>query len=47
MVDTEGPIEVASPGNEWGENRKWNLVVRELAQYDVVAGTLQETKWFG
>ena len=31
MVDTEGPIEVASRGNEWGEDRKVDLVVRELA----------------
>ena len=23
------------------------MVVRELARYDVVAGALQETKWFG
>ena len=27
--------------------RKVDLVVRELARYDVVAGALQETKWFG
>ena len=47
MGDTEGPIEVASRGNEWGEERKVDLVVRELAQYDVVAGALQKTKWFG
>ena len=47
MVDTEGLIEVASRGKERGEDRKVDLVVRELARYDVVAGTLQETKWFG
>ena len=42
MVGTEAPIEVASPGNEWGEDRKWDLVVRELVQYGVVVGALQE-----
>ena len=31
MVDTEGPIEVASRGSEWGEYRKVDFVVRELA----------------
>ena len=46
-MDREGPIEVASRGEEWGEDRKVDLVVRELARYDVVAGALQETKWFG
>ena len=47
MVDTEGPIEVASQRNERGEDRKVDLVVGELARYDVVIGALQETKWFG
>ena len=46
MVDTKGPIEVASWGNEWGEDRKVDLVVKEFARYDAVAGALQETKWF-
>ena len=47
MVDTEGPIEVASQRNERGEDRKVDLVVSELARYDVMIGALQETKWFG
>ena len=47
MVDTEGPIEVASQWNERGEDRKVDLVVGKLARYDVVIGTLQETKCFG
>ena len=47
MVDTEGPIEVASRGKEWGEDRKVDWVVSELARYEVLAGALQETKWFG
>ena len=33
MVDTEGPIEVASQRNERGEDRKVDLVVGELARY--------------
>ena len=47
MVDTEGPIEVASQWNERGEDRKVDLVVGKLARYGVVIGALQETKWFG
>ena len=43
----EASIEVASPGIERGEDRKWELVVRELARYDVVVGALQEPKCFG
>ena len=42
---TQCPFEVHvdSWGNEWGGDRMVDLVVRELAQYDVVAGALQET----
>ena len=47
MVDTEGPIEVASQRNEQREDRKVDLVVGELARYDLVIGALQVTKWFG
>ena len=47
MVGTEGPIEVASQRNVRGEDSKVDLVVSELARYDVVIGALQETKWFG
>ena len=47
MVDTEGPIEVASQSAERGEDRKVDQVVCELAKYGVVVGALQETKWFG
>ena len=46
MVDTEGPIEVASQRKERGEDRKVDTVVGELARYDVAIGALQETKWF-
>ena len=45
-MGTEAPIEVASPGNEWGEDRKWDLVVRKLVRYDVVVGALHEPKCF-
>ena len=44
MVDTEGPVEVAS---QRGEDRKVDQIVCELERYDIVVGTLQETKWFG
>ena len=47
LVDTKGPIEVASQRNENGEDRKVDLVVGKLAMYDMVIGALQETKWFG
>ena len=48
ILDTDGLIEVASQGNEWGEDmRSLDLVFRKLAQYNVVAGASQETKWFG
>ena len=44
MVDTEGPIEVARQRNERGEDRKTDVVVGQLARYDVAIGALQETK---
>ena len=48
IVDTDGLIEVASQGNEWGEDmRRLDLVFRKLAKYNVVAGASQKTKWFG
>ena len=47
MVETEGPIEVASQSAERGEDRKVDQVVCELAKYGVVVEELQETKWFG
>ena len=49
MVDTEGPVEVASQasGNQRGETRKVDQVVFELTRYGVSVCALQETKWFG
>ena len=49
MVDTEGPLEVASQraDGQSGEDRKVDQILCELERYDVVVGALQETKWFG
>ena len=44
MVDTEGPVEVAS---QRADHRKVDQIVCELERYDIVVGALQETKWFG
>ena len=44
MVDTEGPVEVASQHSQRGEDRKVDQV---LGRYDIVVGALQETRWFG
>ena len=49
MVDTEGPVEVAShrADGQRGEDRKVDQIVCELERYDIVVGALQETKLFG
>ena len=49
MVDTEGPLEVASQisGSQRGEHRKIDQVVHELVTYGVEMGALQYSKWFG
>ena len=49
MVDTEGPVEVASQAssNQRGEMQKVEQTVFELTRYGVSVGALQETKWFG
>lgn len=51
MVDTEGSVETARQRTDStasaGENRKIDLIVRELDRYDVKVAALQETKWFG
>ena len=51
MLDVEGPLETARQGAEGAfsgrEERKVDLVVRELDRYGVTIGALQETKWFG
>ena len=35
MVDTEGPVEIASSRVDRGEDRKVNLIVREMVSYNV------------
>ena len=49
MVDTEGSVAIASrrQDGQRGEERKVDLVVRELKRYNVKVAGLQETKWFG
>ena len=48
MVDTEGSVTIASrrQDGQRGEERKVDLVVRELKRYNVKVAGLQETKWF-
>ena len=47
MVDTEGPVEIASSGEDRGEDRKVDLMVRVMRRYNVKVTALQETKRFG
>ena len=44
-VNCEGPMKTARQGmSTEGEDRRIDLVIRELERYNVVATTLQETK---
>ena len=49
MLDTEGSIETARQGRDTlhAEDRKVDLVVRELGRYNIKVAALQETKWMG
>ena len=47
MVDTEGPVEIASSRGDRGEDRKVDLIGKEMRKYNVKVTALQETKWFG
>ena len=49
MLDAEGSVETARQGTDArkAEDRKVDLVVRELGRYGVKVAALQETKWFG
>ena len=47
MVDTEGPVEIASSRGDREEDRKVDLIMREMRRYNVKVTALQETKWFG
>ena len=48
-MDAEGPIETARQGKGavQAEDRRADLVVRELHRYNIRIAALQETKWFG
>ena len=43
----EGPVEIASSRGVRGEDRKVDLIMREMRRYNVKVTALQETKWFG
>lgn len=49
LLDAEGPVETARQGRdiENGEDRRIDLVIRELDWYNVKVAALQETKWMG
>ena len=49
LLESEGPVETARQISEvqLAEDRKINLVIRELDWYGVKIAALQETKWFG
>ena len=49
LVDTEGSMKTARQGRDvcHAEDRRVDLVVRELKRYDVKVAALQETLWFG
>ena len=50
LLDNEGPIEIARQGPEChqlAEDRRIDLVIRELNRYNITIAALQETKWFG
>ena len=49
MVDTEGPIEIASQraDGQRGESKKVDQIVEEMKRYNVKVAALQETKWLG
>ena len=47
IVDTEGPVEIASSRGDRGEDRKVDLIVREMRRYNEKVTALQEIKWFG
>ena len=49
LVDNEGTVETARLSSERSESedRRIDLVIRELNRYDIKVAALQETKWFG
>lgn len=49
LLDNEGPIETARQSRErdCNEDRRVDIVLRELGRYGIKVAALQETKWFG
>ena len=49
MLDTEGSVATAKQGRDtlYAEDRKVDLVIRELGRYNINVAALQETKWMG
>ena len=49
VVDNEGTVETARLSSEKSESedRRIDLVIRELDRYNIKVAALQETKWFG
>ena len=49
LLESEGSVETARQTSEVliAEDRKIDLVIRELGRYGVTIAALQETKWFG
>ena len=49
LVDNEGSIETARLSSEPAEpeDRRIDLVIKELCKYNIKVAALQETKWFG
>ena len=48
LVDNEGTVKTARLSSEKSESedRRIDLVIRELDRYDIKVAALQETKWF-
>ena len=49
LFDNEGTVETARVSSEVSESedRRIDLFIRELNQYNIKVAALQETKWFG
>ena len=49
MLDAEGSVETARQGRDTllAEDRRVDLIIRELERYDIKMAALQETKWLG
>ena len=49
LLDAEGPVETARQGRDTvdGEDRRIDLVIRELMRYNIKVAALQEAKGMG